>query len=172
MAWPSRLVLCSNSTMCSRNGCITLKQLTRGLQPESIRQHAILLHDGYSVPDDAGFILAAVLDVLLVDDPHVLSQPAILIENCPFDVAAAADAQMRQAAIGGPTMIFVEIVGPHDHGVFDRDPFADNAPQADHAVLDVAAAADLAAVGHQAVLHDAVVKPCRRQKARPAVNRG
>ena len=52
-----------------------------------------------------GFVLAAGFELLLVDDPHVLADAAVLVEDRPFDVAAAADAQRRLAGVharGGP----------------------------------------------------------------------
>src|SRR5437870_3809305 len=62
------------------------------LQPKAIRQCTVLHNDRNSFADDAGFLVAAGLDALLIDNADVFPEPAVLVEDCSFDVAAAADA--------------------------------------------------------------------------------
>src|SRR5204863_5082665 len=122
--------------------------------------------------DDAGFVFAALFELLLVHDADVLADAAILVEDRAFDVAAAADAERRLAGVQGAAVVVVEKVGPHDDGVLDCDAFADDAPQADDAVFNCATAADLAAVGDQTMLDHGVGQARRRQKTRPAIDWG
>src|SRR5688500_17729821 len=116
------------------------------LQSEAVREHAVFDDVGNAFADDAGFVVAAGFELLLVDDPDVFADAAVLVEDRAFDVAAAADAERRLAGVHGAAVFVFEEIGPHDDGVFDRDPFANDAPQADDAVFDGAAAANLAAV--------------------------
>src|SRR6185436_17995185 len=100
---------------------------------------------------DARLVLAARLELLLVDDPDVFAYPAILIQNRAFDVATAADAEWRLTGVLGVKIFVVEVIGPHNDRVFDRHTFPNDASQADDAVFNRATAANLAAIGDEAL---------------------
>ena len=119
----------------------------------AIFEFGIFDHDGNSVANDAIVRVVAVFNTPLVDHADVSADAAILVDDGPFDDAAAVNAQRGMVGTAGPLHIrrLVEI-GTHDDRIANRDVLADDAAQADHAVFNDRSLPNAAAVGDQAAL--------------------
>src|SRR4029079_8251691 len=104
------------------------RPLTHGSQPKPIHHHAILHHVRNPLANDARLVFPARLELLLVHDPHMFSNPTILVQNRSFNVTAAANPQRRLIGVPRAQILVLKIIRAHDHRIPDRHAFADHAP--------------------------------------------
>merc|ERR1719247_4114841 len=138
----------------------------------SVRDDAILDDDDNAVLDNISLLLLeGLLDIVLVDDLAVVADARVLVHDALLDDGAVPDTDGHAPGKELALLHGLIVVRSHDESLLDDGVGSDQAPEADHAVGDLASVPDDAPVANDAVGDLAVDHLRGREEPGHGVNR-
>merc|ERR1719247_2280406 len=166
--WPMRAFLSTMHFLM----LVFIYTLVPGSDDGSVRDDAILDDDDNAVLDNISLLLLeGLLDIVLVDDLAVVADARVLVHDALLDDGAVPDTDGHAPGKELALLHGLIVVRSHDESLLDDGVGSDQAPEADHAVGDLASVPDDAPVANDAVGDLAVDHLRGREEPGHGVNR-